>query len=48
MIVGKGDDIEPQLAKSGLRYERIDFKDADQLRRAGGGAAAPAHPAAGP
>jgi len=27
VIVGKGDVIEPQLAKSGVRYERINFKE---------------------
>jgi zinc protease len=27
VIVGKADAIEPQLAKSGIRYERINFKD---------------------
>ncbi len=27
VIVGKGDVIEPQLAKSGIQYERINFKD---------------------
>jgi zinc protease len=27
VIVGKGDAIEPQLAKSGIQYERINFKD---------------------
>ena len=26
VIVGKGDAIEPQLAKSGIQYERINFK----------------------
>jgi zinc protease len=26
VIVGKGDVIEPQLAKTGIQYERIDFK----------------------
>jgi zinc protease len=27
VIVGKGDAVEPQLAKSGVQYERINFKD---------------------
>jgi zinc protease len=27
VIVGKGDVVEPQLAKTGIRYERINFKD---------------------
>jgi len=27
VIVGKGDAIEPQLAKSGVQYQRINFKD---------------------
>jgi zinc protease len=27
VIVGKADAIEPQLAKSGIQYERINFKD---------------------
>jgi zinc protease len=27
VIVGNGDAIEPQLAKSGIQYERINFKD---------------------
>jgi len=27
VIVGKADAIEPQIAKSGIRYERINFKD---------------------
>ncbi len=27
VIVGKGDVIEPQLAKSGIQYQRINFKD---------------------
>jgi zinc protease len=27
VIVGKGDAIEPQLAKSGVTYQRINFKD---------------------
>jgi zinc protease len=27
VIVGRAADIEPQIAKSGLRYEKIDFKD---------------------
>ena len=26
VIVGKGDAIEPQLAQSGVQYERINFK----------------------
>ena len=39
VIVGRAADIEPQLAKSGLPYERIDFKAPisyaarDKLRR---------------
>jgi zinc protease len=27
VIVGKGDLVEPQIAKTGIRYERINFKD---------------------
>jgi zinc protease len=27
VVVGKGDTIEPQIAPTGLRYERINFKD---------------------
>jgi zinc protease len=27
VVVGKGDAIEPQIAPTGLRYERINFKD---------------------
>jgi zinc protease len=27
VIVGNGDAIEPQIARSGMRYERINFKD---------------------
>jgi zinc protease len=27
VIVGKGDVVEPQLAKTGIRYERINFKE---------------------
>jgi zinc protease len=27
VVVGKGDDIEKQIAPTGLRYERVDFKD---------------------
>jgi zinc protease len=27
VVVGKGDAIEPQIAPTGLRFERIDFKD---------------------
>ena len=34
VVVGKGDVIEPQIAPTGLRYERIDFKDRDQPRHA--------------
>src|SRR5262249_28917245 len=27
VVVGRGDSIEPQIAPTGLRYERINFKD---------------------
>jgi zinc protease len=48
VIVGKGDAIEPQLAQSGVQYQRINFKDPiDAAARAAAKKPAPA-PAAAP
>lgn len=51
VIVGKGDVVEPQLAKSGIPYERIGFKaPIDAVERAAAGAKpgpAPSPPPAG-
>ncbi|HLK91323.1 MAG TPA: pitrilysin family protein [Polyangia bacterium] len=43
VIVGKGDAIEPQLAQSGVQYQRINFKDPiDAAARAAAKKATPA------
>lgn len=43
VIVGKGDAVEPQLAQSGVQYERINFKDPiDAAARAAAKKPAPA------
>ncbi len=45
VIVGKGDAIEPQLAKSGIQYERINFKaPIDAAERAAAAKPAVANP----
>ncbi len=41
VIVGKGDAIEPQLAKSGVTYQRINFKDPISSAARAAGAAKP-------
>jgi hypothetical protein len=45
VIVGKGDAIEPQLAKSGIQYQRINFKDPINASERAAAKPAPAKPA---
>lgn len=45
IIVGKGDAIEPQLAKTGIAYERIGFKDPISPAARAAAKAKPAAPA---
>jgi zinc protease len=45
VIVGKGDAIEPQLVKSGIQYERINFKDPINLGERAAAKPVPTKPA---